>query len=315
MQQQQQMLAALHRPRRQTAPHCTSRPPPPTLPPAPTRPRSAVPMVDRTPSEPPPYTVLVQGPPGVGKTTLIRGLIKHYTRQDVREVKGPITLIAGKQRRLTFVECPQGLSAMIDAAKYADLVLLLIDGGFGFEMETFEFLNLLQVCGVRGGGGGGGSVGRQAAGGAGDAPQSCQGWATLRSSRPMTVVPVPPPSSPPPPPPPPPPQVHGFPKVMGVLTHLDGFRDSKALKKTKKALKHRFWTEIYQGGWGRGWGRGPTGADLGFLKWRKRGGTASGTMGPHYGCRRRYRRCRGQALLPERRAQRQVHEAGGAQPG
>lgn len=34
---------------------------------------------------------------------------------------------------------------MIDAAKYADLVLLLIDGSFGFEMETFEFLNLLQV--------------------------------------------------------------------------------------------------------------------------------------------------------------------------
>ena len=35
---------------------------------------------------------------------------------------------------------------MIDAAKYADLVLLLVDGAFGFEMETFEFLNILQVC-------------------------------------------------------------------------------------------------------------------------------------------------------------------------
>ena len=34
---------------------------------------------------------------------------------------------------------------MLDAAKYADLVLLMIDGAFGFEMETFEFLNLLQV--------------------------------------------------------------------------------------------------------------------------------------------------------------------------
>ena len=34
---------------------------------------------------------------------------------------------------------------MVDAAKYADLVLLMVDGGFGFEMETFEFLNLLQV--------------------------------------------------------------------------------------------------------------------------------------------------------------------------
>ena len=56
-------------------------------------------MVDRTVEEPPPFTVLVHGPPGVGKTTLIKGLIKHYTRQDVREVKGPITLIAGKARR------------------------------------------------------------------------------------------------------------------------------------------------------------------------------------------------------------------------
>ncbi len=46
---------------------------------------------------------------------------------------------------------------------------------------------------------------------------------------------------------PPPPQVHGFPKVMGVLTHLDGFQDASRLKKTKKKLKQRFWTEIYDG--------------------------------------------------------------------
>lgn len=135
--------------------------------------------------EPPPYTILVHGPPGVGKSTLIRCLVKHYTKQDVKDIKGPLTLVSGKQRRLTFIECPQDMSAMIDAAKYADLVLLVIDGDFGFEMETFEFLNMLQV--------------------------------------------------------------HGFPKVMGVLTHLDTFKDTKALKKTKKTLKHRFWTEIYQG--------------------------------------------------------------------
>ena len=39
----------------------------------------------------------------------------------------------------------QSLSGMVDAGKYADLVLLLVDGAFGFEMETFEFLNILQV--------------------------------------------------------------------------------------------------------------------------------------------------------------------------
>jgi ribosome biogenesis protein BMS1 len=74
---------------------------------------------------------------------------------------------------------------MIDIAKVADLVLLLIDASFGFEMETFEFLNVLQS--------------------------------------------------------------HGFPKIMGVLTHLDKFKDNKKLRRTKKTLKQRFWTEIYKG--------------------------------------------------------------------
>jgi ribosome biogenesis protein BMS1 len=42
-------------------------------------------------------------------------------------------------------------------------------------------------------------------------------------------------------------QVHGFPRVMGVLTHLDSFRDGKALQHRKKALKARFWQEIHAG--------------------------------------------------------------------
>jgi hypothetical protein len=56
---------------------------------------------------------------------------------------------------------------MLDAAKCADLVLLLVDGSFGFEMETFEFLNLLQVrfravgVGLRVGVGGGIAIWRR----------------------------------------------------------------------------------------------------------------------------------------------------------
>ena len=42
-------------------------------------------------------------------------------------------------------------------------------------------------------------------------------------------------------------QVHGFPKIMGVLTHLDLFKNVTKLRKRKKVLKQRFWTEIYQG--------------------------------------------------------------------
>ena len=75
---------------------------------------------------------------------------------------------------------------MIDVSKIADIVLLMIDGNFGFEMETMEFLNALSASGMPG-------------------------------------------------------------NVFGILTHLDLFRKPSTLKDAKKRLKHRFWSELYQG--------------------------------------------------------------------
>ena len=75
---------------------------------------------------------------------------------------------------------------MIDVSKIADIVLLMIDGNFGFEMETMEFLNALSASGMPG-------------------------------------------------------------NVFGILTHLDLFRKPCTLKDAKKRLKHRFWSELYQG--------------------------------------------------------------------
>ncbi|CAH1163978.1 unnamed protein product [Phaedon cochleariae] len=144
-----------------------------------------IPLVDRTPIEPPPLLVAVVGPPKVGKTTLINSLIKLFTKLPLTDIKGPVTIVTGKKRRITFVECNNDINSMIDLAKVADLALLLCDASFGFEMEVFEFLNICQV--------------------------------------------------------------HGMPKIMGVLTHLDMIKNSKTLKTTKKTLKHRFWTEVYPG--------------------------------------------------------------------
>lgn len=144
-----------------------------------------VPLVDRTPLEPSPFIVAVVGPPKSGKSTLIRTLVRHYAKQNLHEILGPITVVSGKKRRLTFIECTNDMNSMIDVAKVADLVLLLMNASFGFEMETFEFLNVVQA--------------------------------------------------------------HGFPKIMGILTHLDTFTSAEKLKDTKKRLKHRFWAEIYQG--------------------------------------------------------------------
>lgn len=107
--------------------------------------KERIPAVDRTPVEPPPFVIAIVGPPKVGKSTLFRNLIKNFTRQTLSEIKGPVTIVSGKKRRLTLMECNNDLNSMIDVAKIADLVLLLIDASFGFEMEVFEFLNICQV--------------------------------------------------------------------------------------------------------------------------------------------------------------------------
>jgi len=64
-------------------------------------------MVDRTPEEPPPVIVAVVGPPGVvpstfiplmiqvGKTTLIKSLVKKYSKHTLTQVTGPITVVSG----------------------------------------------------------------------------------------------------------------------------------------------------------------------------------------------------------------------------
>ncbi|KAN0095942.1 DUF663 domain containing protein [Hyaloscypha variabilis] len=112
--------------------------------------RLHVPQIDRIPEEPPPRLVTIVGPPGVGKTTLLKSLVKRYAKETLSEPQGPITVVTSKRQRLTFVECPNELEAMVDISKVADIVLLMIDGNFGFEMETMEFLNILAASGMPG---------------------------------------------------------------------------------------------------------------------------------------------------------------------
>ncbi|KAH9659559.1 ribosome biogenesis protein bms1 [Citrus sinensis] len=68
--------------------------------------RLHIPTIDRSYGEPPPYVVVVQEPPRLGK-----------------------------KRQLQFVDCPNDINGMIDCAKIADLSLLLIDASRGFEMD------------------------------------------------------------------------------------------------------------------------------------------------------------------------------------
>ncbi|KAI3880895.1 hypothetical protein MKX03_032720 [Papaver bracteatum] len=145
------------------------------------------PSVDPTiEEERPPYVIVVHGPPKVGKSLLIKCLVNYYTKSaNHSNMAGPIRILAGDRRRIQFVECPNNVNGMIDAAKYADVVMFVIDVGYGFEMETFEFLELLKV--------------------------------------------------------------HGMPKVIGVLTYLDSFKETEIRSYHRQHIIDHFQTEICKG--------------------------------------------------------------------
>jgi hypothetical protein len=51
---------------------------------------------------------------GVGWRAYVwQALVKKFTRQTVKDLKGPVTVVMGKKRRVTFIECPNDLNSMI----------------------------------------------------------------------------------------------------------------------------------------------------------------------------------------------------------
>ena len=115
-------------------------------------------------------------------------------------------------------------------------MVLAVDGSFGFEMETFEFLNMCQVHHTL--------LTRRPPHVSSLVGHLIFSWVRLSaragtdpSKAPRTLKRHLPPLE----------QVHGFPRMIGVLTHLDSFRNPTTLRRVKKQLKHRFWTDIYEG--------------------------------------------------------------------
>lgn len=74
-----------------------------------------------------PMVVVVAGPKNVGKSTLIRSIVKAKGGERLRETKGPITVNLGR-KRITLIECPaDSVESAIDCAKIADIVITMVN--------------------------------------------------------------------------------------------------------------------------------------------------------------------------------------------
>ena len=101
--------------------------------------------VDQNSPETQPLLIAIVGPSQVGKSLLMKNLIRYYTRQIFDSTNDPITVVTHKNRTLTFYECDNAINSMIETVKKADLVLLMIDASRGFEKETYQFLDACQA--------------------------------------------------------------------------------------------------------------------------------------------------------------------------
>jgi len=106
-----------------------------------------IPVVDVTPDLPPPKLVAIIGGPKVGKTTLMKAIIKNYVPKKISDIKGPVTFSTSKKSRMTLFECNTELPSMMDIAKVADQVLVLINAN-QLDMHVLECLNMFQVAGM-----------------------------------------------------------------------------------------------------------------------------------------------------------------------
>ena len=96
----------------------------------------------------PPAFVTVVGSKDSGKSSVIKSLVKKFTKQSLEQVTGPITLTVSREKRITLFECKDDIHQYVDTSKVSDMVIFVINATVGLECETLEYLSLLLSHGL-----------------------------------------------------------------------------------------------------------------------------------------------------------------------
>ena len=90
------------------------------------------------------FTISIIGPKQTGKTTLMRSIITHYTKRKQLSVTNMISILSSEGERIFFIENIADTFSFVHSLNFSELVILLIDGFFGVELETFETITLVK---------------------------------------------------------------------------------------------------------------------------------------------------------------------------
>lgn len=95
------------------------------------------------------FTTSIIGPRQSGKTTLLKSIVNHFTKVKKWICSGVISILNSNGEVLIVVENNSDILSIVNCTTFSDLIVSVIDGFLGLELEIFETILLAKKSGLK----------------------------------------------------------------------------------------------------------------------------------------------------------------------
>jgi hypothetical protein len=95
------------------------------------------------------FITSIIGPKQSGKTTLLKSIINHFTRAKKWICSGVVSILNSNGEVIIFVENNSDILSIVNCTTFSDLIVSMIDGFLGLELEIFETIALAKKSGLK----------------------------------------------------------------------------------------------------------------------------------------------------------------------
>ena len=86
------------------------------------------------------FIISIVGPAQAGKSTLLKSIVNYSTKINKFDVSNMVLILNSKKQLTVFIEAIPNIFSNLKCIKLSNLVISMIDGFFGMELDTFETL-------------------------------------------------------------------------------------------------------------------------------------------------------------------------------